>query len=489
MAAVVPFRKKLPPEVWTQIIGDVPHPQLSNLLNVCSQFHDIVIRTLFSSIKVYFIGGEQGKSMLNTFHMDWVEETARKLMGKSWEILNHIRQEPSFARVVKSITVVAFSDGLSIFERLTVANALLFVPNLQTFRWIGNGPAFDDIVAECLPSILTKLVVQSSFPLNSLQHLTKITSLYLPMPFFFPDDEEAHDELAVDIDTANILTEVPVENILNALTSELLDLRLCAMHIISIPIRVCSTLTELEILVTIGDPEEFIGLDVVLRHATSLESLTVVGFVVPTFFSFLPHSSTSSLPKLTSFRLSCEYFSWGVGEDELCALCGFLQGRPSLRRLYLRLTAMRMDQTSRLLCIIRGLEGLEVLGLHTGRDILSDPEIITMLAQSLSVKLRALYLAVNWGGETLLVLLDAIAKLPHLSFLHLYGTLSRLPILLEDLAGEAKGLQMIGLNRALWDIERVGSNIITNKWPRWKIKFCVEEDFLCADDAWLFKYN
>jgi len=64
-----------------------------------------------------------------------------------------------------------------------------------------------------------------------------------------------------------------------------------------------------------------------------------------------------------------------------------------------------------------------------------------------------------------------------------------LPILLEDLATEGKGLQMIGLNRALWNIDRVGPEITMEKWPRWKIKFSVEEDFLCADDAWLFKYN
>lgn len=55
--------------------------------------------------------------MLNTFHSDWMDEVARKLMRKSWDILNHICQDPRFASVVKSITVIAYSDGLSIFER------------------------------------------------------------------------------------------------------------------------------------------------------------------------------------------------------------------------------------------------------------------------------------------------------------------------------------------------------------------------------------
>lgn len=58
-----------------------------------------------------------GLQMLNTAHVDWTEEIAMKLMSKSWEILNHICLEPRFAKVVKSITVIAFADGQCIFER------------------------------------------------------------------------------------------------------------------------------------------------------------------------------------------------------------------------------------------------------------------------------------------------------------------------------------------------------------------------------------
>lgn len=84
--------------------------------------------------------------------------------------------------------------------------------------------------------------------------------------------------------------------------------------------------------------------------------------------------------------------------------------------------------------------------------------------------------------------MDALAKLPRLTFLHLYSVIGRFPILLEDLV-ESNGLQTIGLNRALWSIDRVGPKILTEKFPRWKIKFCIEEDFQCDDDAWLFQYN
>ncbi|KDR75652.1 hypothetical protein GALMADRAFT_1330752 [Galerina marginata CBS 339.88] len=478
----------LPPEVWDHILGDLPQPQVPKLLEVCSMFHDIALRSLFSSIKIYFIGGTLGMQMLNTTHADWIDETAIKLMCKSWEMLNHICQDRRFARVVKSITVIAFADGQSIFERLTVANALLFMPNLQTFRWIGTGPAFDDIVAECLPPNLKKLVIQSSLPFDSIRHLTDVTTLHLSMPFFFPDDEEAHDRLVYD-PTIRENLKYSIAEIVESIAPALQSLRVTATQLRDAPIRMLNTLIDLEVFATIGDEEELVGLDVVFRHATLLQSLTLVGLFVPATFSFLPHSSTGCLPLLNSFRLSCEDPSvFRFGEDEFQSLCGLLQGRPLLRRLYLRLPTMDWMQTSRLLCIVRELDGLEVLGFHTGRDMLADDTIET-LSRSLSKNLHALHIAINWAGVDLLPLLDTIAKLPHLSFLHLYGAIARLPILLEDLAFEAEGLKTIGLNRALWTIDRVGAEITSAKWPRWKIKFCVEEDFVSADDAWLFKYN
>jgi hypothetical protein len=79
--------------------------------------------------------------------------------------------------------------------------------------------------------------------------------------------------------------------------------------------------------------------------------------------------------------------------------------------------------------------------------------------------------------------------MPNLKFLHIYGTVARLPFSPEELALELKGLTRVGLTRALWDIDRSGPEIQTFKWPRWKIKFFTESDFEDPDDAWLFKYH
>ena len=109
-----------PPEIWSHVVNNVPKSHQLQLLHVSSLFHDIVIKSLFASVKIYFIGGARGLKMLHTKLPDWMEDIAIKLMCKSWELLNHIIQEPRFANVVKSVTVIAFSDGLSVFERCEV---------------------------------------------------------------------------------------------------------------------------------------------------------------------------------------------------------------------------------------------------------------------------------------------------------------------------------------------------------------------------------
>ena len=81
----------------------------------------------------------------------------------------------------------------------------------------------------------------------------------------------------------------------------------------------------------------------------------------------------------------------------------FLKDRPFLRKLYIRHPDLVWSQVSQLLPIVQGLVGLEVLGLHAGQDVV-DEEEIGLLAQSLSLKLKALHLAFNWGGANILPL-------------------------------------------------------------------------------------
>jgi hypothetical protein len=226
------------------------------------------------------------------------------------------------------------------------------------------------------------------------------------MPFFFPEDEEAHDHIVLDSESLENLN-YPIDAILETIGSELQSLRITATHVRSVPIRIYNNLTDLEIMFTNGDAEEYVGLDIIFHHATALESLTLVGFIIPDLFSFLPHSSAARLPRLGSFRLSCELTeSTHIGAEEISLLSGFLQGRPLLRRLYLRIPSMSWFDTSRIIFILKNLGGLEVLGLHTGYNSLEEHELIEVLANNLSPKLHALHLAMDWGGDSLLPLVS-----------------------------------------------------------------------------------
>ncbi|KAF9529719.1 hypothetical protein CPB83DRAFT_852050 [Crepidotus variabilis] len=484
----------LPPEVWSHVLRESPKSSLVSLLSVCSIFHDIAVRYLFSSIKIYFVGVRRGEVMLNTNHRHWVEEVARKLMIKSWELLNHISEEPSFARVVKSLTVISFADGFSIFERMTLANTLLSIPNLETFRWIGNHPDFGSTVAEYLPTTLRRLEIQASLPLESLNHISRLESVHLSMPWFFPDDEEAHDSWTNDEDLFDLEDpdNLTLESMFQTVGPHITNLRISGSQYGAIPVRIFNCLLDLEIFF-LGGEDETVGLDLIFHHATQLQSLTWIGYINRRAYTFLPPSTSTLLPNLTSFRLSGVFDFDDITQNptdrtDFDCLLHFLQNRKLLRRLYVRLPDLHWPLGLELWAIAKTLDKLEILGLHTGEGQIGEGDLNRIL-DLLPRQLRALHVAFDCGANNLLPLLDAIASMPNLSFLHLYGTISRLPILLEDLAAENKQLQMIGLNRAIWDIERVGHGIVTNKWPRWKIKFNVEEDFLNEDDAWLFHYN
>ena len=244
-----------------------------------------------------------------------------------------------------------------------------------------------------------------ALPTNSLKHLQSITTLHLPMPFFFPDDEECHDGLVEDIEILGSSRFVDLSTVLENLPSAIRSLRILTFQILQTPIRVCDSLTELEIFATEVQKTELLGLDLVFRHLTALQSLSLVGYFVSDLFSAFPTTSSQSLCRLSSFRLSIEFLSSAVDYECIWSLCEFLKDRPLLRSLYIRHPDLTWDQVSQLLSMVQGLVGLEVLGLHTGVHLV-DEEEIGLLVQILSPNLKALHLAFNWDGATMLPLVS-----------------------------------------------------------------------------------
>ena len=225
------------------------------------------------------------------------------------------------------------------------------------------------------------------------------------MPFFFPEDEEAHDGLVEDEEITRSCHLVDVSAVLEYLPSTIHSLRILAFQTPQMPIRFYDSLTELEIFATEFQNVELVGLDLVFRHLTSLQSLSLVGYFVSNLFSFFPIDSSQSLSRLTSFRLSVDT-SAVVEEECVWTLCEFLKGRPLLRSLYIRHPELEWNQVSQLLSIVRGLVGLEVLGLHTGWNRIREAEV-GLVVQSLSPNLKALHLAFGWAGVNILHLVSS----------------------------------------------------------------------------------
>ena len=185
--------------------------------------------------------------------------------------------------------------------------------------------------------------------------------------------------------------------------STIRSLRILTFQTPQTPIRFYDSLTELEIFSTDFERADLVGLDLVFHHLTALQSLSLVGHFTDNLFSFFPTDSSQSLSRLTSFRLSVETFDGSVEEEYVWILCEFLKSRPLLRSLYIRHPNLDWGQFSQLLPIVRGLVGLEILGLHTGETWIHEEEI-ELLVESLSPNLKALHLAFDWAGANILPL-------------------------------------------------------------------------------------
>jgi hypothetical protein len=108
--------RPFPPEVWTHTVSWLPMSDKKSLLEVSHFFHDITLPFVFSSIKIYVLGGYETLRMLDTNNILFAFQTEQTLMHRSWEILLQIIQDTKFARLVKDVTVVVYTASQAIFE-------------------------------------------------------------------------------------------------------------------------------------------------------------------------------------------------------------------------------------------------------------------------------------------------------------------------------------------------------------------------------------
>lgn len=239
-----------------------------------------------------------------------------------------------------------------------------------------------------------------------MQRFRNVVELAFPTPFYYPDDLESHDDAVASGALLDITSTIDFKGVMDAICLDnLQSLTLNAEHIGALPLKVLETLKELDICVT--TTAQAVGLDLILRHALVLESLTIFGYLDQDVFLWLG-CDASALPALTSFRLSIDRFTMPhpPSDHHLDMLIHFLGDRNKLRRLYLRIPTIGLFGLDALAPVIRKMEGLEVLGLHTGLTGIDD-QFIPFLESIIPVGIRALYFAMDWTGSNLLPLVSS----------------------------------------------------------------------------------
>ncbi|KAJ7772069.1 hypothetical protein DFH07DRAFT_913846 [Mycena maculata] len=476
----------LPVEMWTDIVQYLPHSRRRDMLRVSRLLHDIAIRLVFSTVKIYFLHGDPVFFMLNTENERYVVETSDYLLHRSWEMLHCIITRPLFANVVKTLSVHGFTDGPAVFERRMLAQALQSLPNLRSFHWFGDCPDFAT-VGPHLPRSLKALRIQSMPVSTTLSHLDHLNFLQPAIPFFYVRDQKL-DKIFAEWDRG---FGDPKDIVSVIDTNPIHELVLISTHVGLLPIRVCNTLTQLDICV----PQfgELVGIDLIFRHALFLESLSLVGYIEPPLFADLP-KEPNILPRLTSFRLSCEFWDQDATEIHIPLLSEFLSRRPSLRRLYIRLPGVRLKVAMAVATVISKLESLRVLGFHAGYEPLHEAAALHF-AEQLSPKLVALQLSLPWFSDLHVRIWDPVLirlqQFPRLSFLHLFSNgEDPVPISPLELATDLEHLRLVGIQRSLWTIDREdGEELEPKLWPPWSVKYALPDDFECPDYAWLFRYH
>jgi hypothetical protein len=221
-------------------------------------------------------------------------------------------------------------------------------------------------------------------PLSGLQNLQSLSFMnndgvddgpYEAIDCYFPDNDGLQD----------------ISNLITSNISTLQRLVLPGDQIWTLPVRVFSSLTELDII----HSSELSGLDLVFHHAVYLQSLILRVEDDVNIFTVMKNNS-SALPCLTSFKLVS---ALGCTEEHFQAVHVFIQGRPLLRRLDLGLYPIDWTTFTFILPTIADLEGLCVLGL-TIPFLISTEECVDF-CRHLPNKLEAMRLRVDLSDPML----------------------------------------------------------------------------------------
>ena len=331
---------------------------------------------------------------------------------------------------------------------MTLVRALSALPQLRTFRWIGEGPCLDGSIAASLPLSLENLTiisyvpflfgdsvlssVSSHVPWHSLLHLRSTTALELPTPWIFPEDEESHDFPVHNFELAKSAYVSSQNSRLVDLPMPLKSLSATFSHLRYLSVRLLNRLVDLSICDSLSEPSSgkkaFFGaeeslaeeerqpslpglMEFALYHANSLQSLSIFGMLICDDIFLSLATAAASLPNLTSFSYIL-LPGYHPESPPLAAILSplkrFLRGREDrLRRIHFRHDDASEHDIFDLMDFLANFRNLEVYGLCTGHTLIEDEGLAWLVAR-LPPDVRALHLNMNWSGSSLLPLVSLL---------------------------------------------------------------------------------
>ncbi|KAL1669017.1 hypothetical protein GGF50DRAFT_45290 [Schizophyllum commune] len=455
------------------VVQNLGTPWQRVLLFVCRSLHDIALRCIFSSIKVYFFTENLARDLTNNTER---YEILEALATRSYELLERCCMDPTFASIVRDLTVVEYMERttLGIFEQKTLTRALESMQTLRTLTFVPHGVLATARLCEYIPPSVESLTLPYAHCPDALycaiEHVKSYTNVLL-VPYIGENGTDVNEIIG---SSWGWVDNIPFNHL--EFADHIRHVTSRAEEFKDIPIRILDQLVSLELCFdTCTNWSRAPDLAFILRHATVLQDLRLSADVRPTIMHALPDHSADPrcVPSLRSFAVHtvpCRFIFATFEEEHMGCITRFLFGRATLTRLFLGIDNIpnKPSWLPRMLPdLLQSLPALRVLGLA---EIALWEEGWARLAEALPFELEAL--AVRWDTRHrdhdnpennvwtfeqsyIYPMLDRLEHMPGLAFLHLFCKDSTIKFDPEQLVQNLPTLRTLALRRSVWDVERV----------------------------------
>ncbi|TFK74621.1 hypothetical protein BDN72DRAFT_667366 [Pluteus cervinus] len=491
----------IPAEIWDYIVQLLSYRHQRNALSISKKFHELARRYIFRSLRIYLVTNtylthfrDRSTSLTNSSHDGDDDDdpmagsTSHRLMRRSWELLKRIINDPGFASLVKELAIVIEREGDCMFELFTLKDALACLHHLEVVHWYSGSVSLSSGIASAFPTSLRALRLRSMPPFPSVMHLSGLRDVQFVnvLPIVNVLSSDSTHRWGIDHGL-----EPDIQDLIQLVAPNLARLVIPHEMTEKLPMHALTNLTELEVVCLWGS--ELKGLDLLLRHLPNLRGLVVIGEVTEDTILELPLDPTI-LPQLSSFRLQFPALLDCNNQDIMCRLCIFLSQRQGLRRLFLTLEAFEPDGFHQVFEQVCRMYHLRALGFLLNYPIQNEQQF-QRLVQFMPSNLRAIHLAIDWragfdlGSPMFDPLLNRFAYMPKLTFVNLDTLTCKVPIDPDDIAGYGRNVEMVGVGRSLWDVERTEEGFELLPRAPWQSEFPMKGDFVDADHEWVYRYH